>query len=79
MIVILPVLWATLVLVVNVSFTVAISTSVALLFMVVHGFTTWKIGLVWLSNLIGCVLGLPFAQKLLDCVADIFMRRNGGM
>jgi len=79
MLVIPPVLWAILVLGVNVGFTVAISTSVASSFTVVYGFTTWHIGLVWLSNLIGCVLGMPFAGKLSDRVADMFTRRNGGI
>ncbi|GES58477.1 putative mfs transporter [Aspergillus terreus] len=74
-----PILWATLVLGLNVGFTVVISTSVASSLADVYSFDTWQIGLFWLSNLIGAVLGVPAAGALSDHVANRLTQANDGI
>jgi len=79
MLVIAPVAWATLVLGVNVGFMVVMSTSVASSFSTVYNFQTWQVGLVWLSNIVGSLLAIPFAGTLSDYIANMFTRRNNGI
>jgi hypothetical protein len=74
-----PVLWAALVMAVTVGFLVAISSNFATAFSTTYGFKSYQSGLCFISALVGSFIGIGFAGVLTDKVADIFIRRNGGI
>ncbi|KAK8212282.1 major facilitator superfamily domain-containing protein [Phyllosticta capitalensis] len=74
-----PVLWATLVMSVTIGFVVAISSNFANAYAQAYGFEAWKAGLCFISGLIGSGLGIFFGGHVGDWVADFFTRRNGGV
>jgi len=74
-----PVLWATLVMSVTIGFLVAISSNFAAAFSQVYGFKSWQSGVSFVSGLIGTLFGILFGGWLSDWVADAFTRRNGGI
>lgn len=74
-----PVLWATLVMSVTIGFIVAISSNVALAFAAAYGFEAWQAGLCFFAAIIAALLGIFFGGHLSDWIADYFTRRNGGI
>lgn len=74
-----PVLWATLVMSVTIGFVVAISSNFANAYAQAYGFEAWQAGLCFISGLIGSGLGIFFGGHVGDWVADYFTRRNGGV
>lgn len=74
-----PVLWATLVMSVTIGFLVAISSNFASAFSTVYGFQSWQSGLCFISGLIGSFLGLFAGGHFSDWVANILTKRNGGI
>ncbi|KAK5059919.1 hypothetical protein LTR84_009802 [Exophiala bonariae] len=74
-----PVLWATLVMSVTIGFLVAISANFASAFSQFYGFSSWQSGLAFVSGLIGTLLGILGGGWFSDWLADVFTRRNGGI
>lgn len=74
-----PILWATLVLSVSIGFLVAISTTFAPAFATVYQFQPYQSGLCFISGLVGTLASIFFAGKVSDQVADFFTRRNNGI
>lgn len=74
-----PVLWATLVMSVTIGFITAITSNVATAFADTYGFAAWQSGLCFVSAIIGCAFGIMLGGYLSDWVADVFTRRNNGI
>lgn len=74
-----PVLWATLVMSVTIGFIVAVTSNVAPAFNTAYGFEAWQSGLCFFSAVIGCFFGIFLGGNFSDWVADYFTRRNGGI
>lgn len=74
-----PVLWATLVMSVTIGFLVAISSNFAAAFSQFYGFSSWQAGLCFVSGLVGTLLGILGGGWFSDWVADVFTKRNGGI
>ncbi|KAI1616481.1 major facilitator superfamily domain-containing protein [Exophiala viscosa] len=74
-----PVLWATLVQSVTIGFITAVTSNVASAFSTTYGFEAWQSGLCFFSAIIGACLGIIFGGMTSDRVADFFTRRNGGI
>lgn len=74
-----PVLWSTVSFGVGIGIFVVIGTTAATAFSQVYRFTTWQIGVVWISSIIGNLLGMPFGGFLSDWVASRATRKNGGI
>lgn len=74
-----PVLWATLVMSVTIGFITAITSNVASAFSTAYGFEAWQSGLCFFSAVIGCFFGIFLGGNFSDWVADYFTRRNGGI
>ncbi|KAL2682265.1 major facilitator superfamily domain-containing protein [Phyllosticta citricarpa] len=74
-----PVLWATLVMSVTIGFIVAISSNFATAYAQTYGFEAWKSGLCFISGLIGSAFGIFFGGHVGDWCADYLTRRNGGV
>lgn len=74
-----PVLWATLVMSVTIGFITAITSNVASAFADTYGFAAWQSGLCFVSAIIGCAFGIMLGGYLSDWVADVFTRRNNGI
>ncbi|KAK7538432.1 major facilitator superfamily domain-containing protein [Phyllosticta citribraziliensis] len=74
-----PVLWATLVMSVTIGFVIAISSNFATAFAQAYGFEAWQSGLCFISGLIGSALGIFFGGHVGDWCADYLTRRNGGV
>jgi hypothetical protein len=79
LIIIPPVLWASLVQAVTIGFLVAVSTNLATAFAQVYGFVGWQTGLCNIAAVIGSLLAIPFGGYFSDKVADYFTKRNGGI
>lgn len=73
-----PVLWATLVMSVTIGFLVAISSNFATAFSDTYGFEPYQSGLCFISGLLGSAIGVAFGGHISDWTADYFTRRNGG-
>lgn len=74
-----PVLWATLVMSVTIGFIVAVTSNVAPAFSDAYGFEAWQSGLCFIAAIIGSMLGIFSGGHFSDWVADFFTRRNGGI
>ncbi|UKZ81785.1 hypothetical protein TrVFT333_009558 [Trichoderma virens FT-333] len=74
-----PVLWATLVMSVLIGFLVAVSSTFSAAFSQVYKFEPYQSGLCFISALIGSLIGIAFGGKFTDIVADYFTKRNGGV
>lgn len=74
-----PVLWATLVMAVTIGFLVAITSNFADAFSDTYGFETWQSGLCFVSGFIGSAFGIIFGGTFSDWVADFLTKNNGGI
>ncbi|KAJ5305456.1 uncharacterized protein N7443_005116 [Penicillium atrosanguineum] len=74
-----PVLWATLVMSVTIGFITAITSNVASAFSSTYGFAAWQSGLCFSAAIVGCFFGIILGGHLSDWVADYFTRRNNGI
>ncbi|KAJ5666379.1 uncharacterized protein N7477_008827 [Penicillium maclennaniae] len=74
-----PVLWATLVMSVTIGFITAITSNVASAFSSTYGFEAWQSGLCFSAAIVGCFFGIILGGHLSDWVADYFTRRNNGI
>ena len=74
-----PVLWATLVMSVLIGFSVAISSNFSTAFSQVYKFEPYQSGLCFISAFVGSVVGIAFGGHLTDLVADRFTKRNRGI
>ncbi|PYI16909.1 MFS transporter [Aspergillus violaceofuscus CBS 115571] len=74
-----PVLWTSLVFAVTIGFLVAITSNFATAYAAAYDFTTWQIGLCFVSGMVGSAIGIAFGGHLSDWTADWFTRRNGGI
>jgi MFS family permease len=74
-----PVLWATLVMSVTIGFITAITSNVASAFSTAYGFDAWQSGLCFVSAIIGCAFGIVLGGHFSDWVADYFTKRNNGI
>lgn len=74
-----PVLWATLVMSVTIGFIVAVTSNVSSAFNTAYGFDAWQSGLCFFSAIIGALIGILLGGNFSDWVADYFTRRNGGI
>lgn len=73
-----PVLWATLVQSVTIGFITAVTSNVASAYSTAYNFEVWQSGLCFIAALVGAALGIMFGGTTSDRVADFFTRRNGG-
>ncbi|RDW80765.1 MFS general substrate transporter-7 [Coleophoma crateriformis] len=74
-----PVIWATLVMSVLIGFTVAISSSFANDLATAYGFTAFQSGLCFFGALIGGIIAMPAGGPVGEAVANYFTTRNGGI
>ncbi|CAI7569830.1 unnamed protein product [Penicillium palitans] len=74
-----PVLWASLVFAVTIGFLIAITSNFATAFSTAYNFPSWKSGLCFASGMVGSLLGIAFGGHISDWSADWFTRRNGGI
>lgn len=74
-----PVLWATLCMAATIGFVYGLSTNFATAYGEAYGFTAWQSGLCYISGLIGPAIGLYFGGPVSDWVAQIFTRRHSGI
>jgi MFS family permease len=79
LVIIPPILWATLVMSVTIGFLVAVSSNVAPSFQTEYGMQPWQTGLCFVAAIIGSVLGMWLGGSFSDRVADYFTKRNGGI
>jgi hypothetical protein len=74
-----PVLWASLVMAVTIGFLVAVTSNVAPAFQATYGMQPWQCGLCNIAAVIGSLLGIWVGGGFSDRVADFFTKRNGGI
>ncbi|EME40626.1 hypothetical protein DOTSEDRAFT_137122 [Dothistroma septosporum NZE10] len=74
-----PVLWATLVMSVTIGFSIAIASNFATAFATIYSFEAWQSGLCFIASLIGSALGVFFGGPFSERVADYLTRRNNGI
>ncbi|KAE9368440.1 MFS general substrate transporter, partial [Stipitochalara longipes BDJ] len=74
-----PVLWATLVMSALVGFTVALSSAFANDFQRVYSFTPFQAGLGFFGSLVGGIFAIPVGGPVGDAVANYFTVRNRGI
>ncbi|KAI3328911.1 MFS general substrate transporter [Xylariaceae sp. AK1471] len=74
-----PVLWASLVQSVTIGFLVAVTSNVAVAYSEAYGFKAWQAGLAFISAILGSLIGIPAGGQLGDLIADWFTGRNGGI
>ncbi len=74
-----PVLWATLVMSVTIGFLVAITSNFASAFQTTYNFQPYQSGLCFISGLTGSAIGIFFGGHISDLTADFFTKRNGGI
>ena len=74
-----PVLWATLTLSIMVSAAVTVSANFATAFRITYNWSAWQSGLVWIANIIGALIGVGAGGWLSDKTADVLTKRNGGI
>ncbi|KAG9230816.1 MFS transporter [Amylocarpus encephaloides] len=74
-----PIIWATLVMSVLIGFNVAISSSFANDFKIAYGFTAFQSGLCFFGAFVGGILGIPAGGPVGEWVANYFTIRNNGI
>ncbi|KAH7377450.1 major facilitator superfamily domain-containing protein [Cadophora sp. MPI-SDFR-AT-0126] len=74
-----PVLWSTVSFGIGIGIFVVMGTTIATAFSQVYHFTVWQIGLVWISSIVGNLLGIPFGGYLSDKLANRSTTKNGGV
>ncbi|KAF2500880.1 MFS transporter [Lophium mytilinum] len=74
-----PVLWASLVMSVTIGFLVAITSNFASAFAATYNFAPWQSGLCFISSIIGSFIAITFGGRVSDWTADWFTKRNGGL
>jgi hypothetical protein len=74
-----PVLWASLVMSVTIGFLVAVTSNLAPAFQQYYNMTPWQCGLCNIAAVIGSLLGIWVGGSFSDRVADFFTKRNGGI
>lgn len=74
-----PVLWATLVMAGTIGFLVAITSNFAPAFEQTYAFEPWQSGLCFIAALIGAFIGIFAGGHFSDWIADIQTQRNGGV
>ncbi|KAF7193306.1 putative MFS-type transporter [Pseudocercospora fuligena] len=74
-----PVIWATLVMSVTIGFLVAISSNFASAFSTTYGFESWQSGLCFVAGLVGPAIAIVFGGHFSDWTANYFTKRNGGI
>jgi MFS family permease len=74
-----PVLWATLVMSVTIGFLVAVTSNVAPSFQANYGMKPWQTGLCFVAAILGSLIGIWVGGGFSDRVADYFTKRNGGI
>ncbi|KAB5581287.1 major facilitator superfamily domain-containing protein [Coniochaeta sp. 2T2.1] len=74
-----PVLWSTVSFGIGIGIFVILGTTAATAFSQIYHFTVWQIGLVWISSIIGNLLGIPFGGYFSDWVANRATSRNNGI
>jgi MFS family permease len=74
-----PILWATLVQSVTIGFITAVTSNVASAFSTTYNFEAWKSGLTFIAAIVGAGLGIIFGGRISDWVADFFTKRNNGI
>ncbi|KAF5002469.1 hypothetical protein FDECE_10628 [Fusarium decemcellulare] len=79
LIVLPPVLWATLVMAASVGFLVAITSNYATAFSTLYNFKPWQSGLCFIASPIGALIGNIFGGYVSDRTADYSTKRNNGM
>jgi MFS family permease len=79
MLVLPPVLWATLVMSVTIGFLVAISSNFATAFSEAYNFKPWQSGLCFIAGVLGALIGAFFGGRFSDWIADYLTRRNNGI
>lgn len=74
-----PILWSSVSFGIGIGIFVIMSTTVSQAFAETYGFTTWQIGLVWLSSVLGNLLGIPFGGHFSDWIANRKTLKNDGI
>lgn len=74
-----PILWATLAMAVTIGFVVAISSNFATAFATAYNFEPWQSGLCFIAAVLGALIGIFFGGHVSDAIADYFTKRNGGI
>jgi hypothetical protein len=74
-----PILWSSVSFGVGIGIFVIMSTTASQAFADTYGFTTWQIGLVWLSSVLGNLLGIPFGGHFSDWIANRKSVKNDGI
>jgi len=79
LIVLPPILWSSVSFGIGIGIFVIMSTTASQAFAETYGFTTWQIGLVWLSSVLGNFLGIPFGGHFSDWIANRKTVKNDGI
>lgn len=74
-----PVIWATLVMSVTIGFLVAITSNFASAFSTTYGFESWQSGLCFVAGLVGSAIAIVFGGNFSDWTANYFTKRNAGI
>ncbi|KAG5806262.1 hypothetical protein H9Q74_009001 [Fusarium xylarioides] len=74
-----PVLWATLVMATTIGFLVAITSNYASAFSTLYNFKPWQSGLCFLASPVGALAGNFCGGYVSDRTADYFTKRNNGI
>lgn len=79
-VILLPgVLWSTISFGIGIGIFVVMGTTAANAFTEIYGFSVWQIGMVWISSIVGNLLGMPFGGYFSDWVASRATMKNGGI
>lgn len=79
LIVLPPVLWASLVMSVTIGFLVAVTSNVASAYSTAYDFAAYQTGLCFFAAIIGSGIGILSGGWFGDRVADVLTKRNGGI
>ncbi|KAK5686541.1 hypothetical protein LTS10_002661 [Elasticomyces elasticus] len=79
MIVLPPVIYATVNFGLAIGIFVVLSTTAPTAYQTIYGFTTWQVGLIWIAAILGNVVGIPFGGQFSDWIANRATRKNDGI
>lgn len=74
-----PILWASVTFGLGVGVIVIASTTIATAFQQIYGFSTFHLGLLWIAVLIGSLLGIPISGYISDWIPAKLTSRNNGV